>query len=146
MANSANSVALRNRYFTVEQLNAMSSEDLNAYCFIPGDKADWDVEFNQEICDNIEKYEILKTLSGEPLGYIKTKIDFILAPWIPDGRKLNPKLLYTLQSILAKNPAQTRNAALTGKTNAFVIKSCLKLTTIIEKAFECEVETLIDED
>ena len=146
MANSIRPTALENRYFTAEQLNAMSAEDLNRYCFVSGKKEDWDNDFNKEICDNIDRYDILKTLSGEPLGYIKTRIDMTMFPWIPEGKKLNPKLLYALQTILAKNPAQTRNAALTGKTNSFIIKSCLKLTEIIEKAFACEVETLFDED
>ena len=138
MAKNVN-YAFANRYLSADQLNSMSSEEVYNYCFINGNKEDWDTDFNAEICDNIERYDILKTLSGEPLGYIKTKIDMIMLKWVPDGKKLNPKLLYTLQTILERNKAQVRNVALTGKANSYISKSCINLTEIINKAFANEL-------
>ena len=137
MANSVNNSAFTNRYLTAEQLNAMSNEDINKYCFINGNRTEWETDFNDEICDNIDRYELLKTLSGRPLSYIKTKIAYNLLNWLPEGKKLNPKLLFTLQSILAKNKVEVRNASLKGTANQHISTSCTNLTEIINKAFEC---------
>lgn len=123
-------------YYTPVQLESMTSEQLYKYCFISGNKEDWDEDFNNEILKNIGHYQILKSLSGEPLSYIKTKISFKMQNWIPEGKKLNPKLLYTLQAILMRNNVETRNSALTGKANAHVSDSCAALTTIINKSFD----------
>ena len=138
MAN-VNNTAFEKRYLTSEQLDSMSSEDINRYCFIDGDKKDWDDDFDNEICDNLEHYQLLKTLSGNPLGYIKAKIDYNMSSWLPEDKKLNPRLLYTLQSILSRNKIQVRNASLTGKPNSHIMDSCTNLTSIINKSFDCEV-------
>ena len=144
MAKNANNLTLQNKYFTADQLRSLSSENVYNYCFIDGAKEEWDTDYDAEIINNIDNYGILKSLSGEPLGFIKTKIDMIMSEWIPEGKKLNPKLVYTLQSILAKNPAQVRNVALTGKANSYISKSCINLTQIINKAFEDELA--VDDD
>ena len=144
MAKNASNLTLQNKYLTADQLNSLSSEQIYNYCFIDGQKEEWETDYDDEIINNIEKYSILKTLSGEPLGFIKTKIDMTMSEWIPEGKKLNPKLVYTLQSILAKNPAQVRNVALTGKANFYIVKSCTSLTQLINKAFEDEL--IVDED
>jgi len=126
----------QNSFLTASQLNSLSSADINRYCFINGKKEEWDSDFINEIVDNIETYELLKTLSGNPLSYIKTKLYTILKKWIPAGTKLNPRLLYTLQDILAQNEKEVRSASMTGKPNNHIQESCTKLTTIINKAFE----------
>lgn len=144
MAKNVSNLALQNKYLTAEQLNALSSENVYNYCFIDGQKQEWENDYDDEIINNLNNYPILQSLSGEPLGFIKTKIDMIMSQWIPEGKKLNPKLVYTLQSILAKNPAQVRNVALTGKANSYISKSCINLTKIINKAFEDELT--VDED
>ena len=128
---------LKDRYFTAEQLKAMSSADINRYCFIPGSKSDWTNDFNAEVVNNIQNYDLLKTLSGKPLSYVMKKFEYNLFKWIPNGKKLNPKILYTLQSILETNIVEVRNASLTGTANSFISSSCTKLTEIINKAFEC---------
>lgn len=133
-----NSSLFQNRYLTEFQLNAMSDAEIYKYCFVPGKKEEWDVDFNREISDNLERYNILKTLSGKPLSYIKTKIYYNMSTWLPEGKKLNPKLLFTLQSILSKNLVEVRNASLTGISNPHLSQSCIKLTEIINKAFNCE--------
>lgn len=138
MTNNFNNVSFQNRYLTAEQLNSLSTENLYDYCFIKGNKKDWELDFNKEICDNMDRYPLLSTLAGKPLGYILTKIDMTMSPWIPEGRKLNPKLIYSLQTLIAKNPSQVRDSALTGKANAFISASCTNLTKIINKAFEAE--------
>ncbi len=138
MANSVNLIAFQNRYLTAKELNAMSNENIYKYCFVRGSKTDWDTDFNDEICNNIEKYDLLKTLSGDPLSYIKTKIDYNMSNWIPVGKKLNPKLLYTLQTIIETDRVSVRNASLTGKINNHIADSCTRLTGIINKGFSCE--------
>lgn len=133
-------IALEKRFLTSDQLSNLTEEELYKYCFIAGKKEEWDTDFNKELVDNIEKYELLKTLSGVPLSYIKTKINMIMSNWLPEGTKLNPRLLYALQSILAKDEKQTRAVALTGTANSHVSDSCIALTTIINKAFEYTAE------
>ena len=86
----------------------------------------------------------MQTLSGEPLGYIKTRIFVNVSKWIPEGKKLNPKLIYTLQTILEKNPSQLRTASLTGKATAYLSKCCSGLTELINKGFEDEVTNNIN--
>lgn len=133
-------IALTKRFLTADELSNLSESDLYKYCFIAGEKEDWETDFNEEIVDNIEKYGLLKTLSGVPLSYIKTKINIIMSNWLPEGTKLNPRLVYSLQSILAKDEKQTRQASLTGTANAHISDSCVALTTIINKAFEYTVD------
>lgn len=139
MAKTASNSTLQNKYLTADQLRALSSEQVYDYCFIDGRKEDWETDYDDEIINNLSNYPILQSLSGQPLGYIKTKIDMIMSQWIPAGKKLNPKLVYTLQSILEKNPAQVRNVALTGNANLFISRTCINLTQIINKAFENEL-------
>ena len=139
MAKNVNISAFQNKYLSADQLRAMTSEEVYNYCFVDGRKEEWDTDYNDEIVNNIEQYGILQSLSGEPLGFIKTKIDMIMSEWIPNGKKLNPKLVYTLQTILAQNKAQVRNVALTGRANSYISKSCTSLTQIINKAFENEL-------
>ena len=123
-------------FLTADELKSLSSEEVYRYCFINGNKADWDSDFNKEIVNNISNYELLKTLSGEPLSFIKTKLSMILSRWIPTGTKLNPRLLFTLQDILSQDEPQVRDSSLTGKPNDHIRQSCIKLTLIINKAFE----------
>ena len=68
-----------------------------------------------------------------------------MSKWIPEGKKLNPKLIYTLQTILERNKAQLRNVALTGKANAYLLKCCSSLTELINKAFEDELTNNADD-
>ncbi len=135
-----NNIPLTKKFLTANELSSLSSKNIERYCFLPGNKTAWETEFNAEIIDNIEKYEILKTLSGEPLSYIKSKIFMIMSNWLPKGTKLNPRLCYTIQDIISKNKTETRNASLTGETNEHIMKSCIALTTIINKAFENSIE------
>ena len=135
---------LSNRYLTADELEALSSKDVYSYCFIDGKKSEWSQDYYSEICDNIDRYDSMQTLSGEPLGYIKTRIYINMSKWIPEGKKLNPKLIYTLQTILERNKAQLRNLALTGKANVYLSKCCSNLTELINKAFEDELSNNID--
>ena len=130
---------LSNRYLSADELEAMSSKDVYSYCFISGNKSEWSHDYFSELCDNIDRYDSMQTLSGEPLGYIKTRIYMNMSKWIPEGKKLNPKLIYTLQTILERNKTQLRNVALTGKANAYLSKCCSSLTELINKAFEDEL-------
>ena len=132
----AKNVALEKRFLTSEELSSLTEAELYKYCFIEGKKEEWDTDFNKEIVNNIEKYESLKALSGVPLSYIKTKIDYQMSNWLPKGTKLNPRLLYSLQTILEKDEKHLREAGLTGTTNSHISDSCIALTTIINKAFE----------
>lgn len=145
MAKYSNNTSISNRYLTADELMSLSSANVYSYCFINGSKEEWSSDFYSEICDNIERYDSMQSLSGEPLGYIKTRINMNMSKWIPEGKKLNPKLIYTLQTILERNPAQLRTLALTGKATAYLSKCCSGLTELINKGFDDELETSSDD-
>ena len=116
MTNNFNNVSFQNRYLTAEQLNSLSTENLYDYCFIKGNKKDWELDFNKEICDNMDRYPLLSTLAGKPLGYILTKIfssaDFLaarqsFAERMPRERgvvDLLPSIIFTKALIIIRSP------------------------------------------
>ena len=138
MATPQKQIPLKDRYFTADQLAQLSAETLHKYCFIDGDVEEWDDDFNNELYSDEVRYKMMLALFGQPLSYLQTRIYMTVSPWLAEGKKLNPKLLYTLQSILMKNPTATRTAALTGKANKFLVDSCHDFAAIMEKAFAYE--------
>lgn len=126
---------LKDKYLTIDTLKALPKDKLTEYCLIDGDAKDWSVDINAEIEDK-EMYKNLRSLFGRTLDYMAQKIFNTCSPWLPENKKLNPKLLFTLQSILEKDKVNLMTVATTGKANKYILDSTLELTALVGKAFE----------
>lgn len=119
-------------------LENLSDKELNTYCLINGDKNKTFDEFVSEISDNRDMYPLLASLSGKPLSYVLTKLTNTTFPYIPAGKKLNPRLVYAIECNLNTNKDATRSSALQDKVNEHVISSCKKVINAINGAFNIE--------
>ncbi|MBE5741638.1 MAG: hypothetical protein E7351_03850 [Clostridiales bacterium] len=134
------------QYYRFDKLYSLSSQELHQYCFIDGSKDDWEKDFNDEILDNEKIYaDGLLSLEGVPLNYILSRIGNNILPWIPSDKKLNAKILYTLNTILITKKDKVRDAALTQQATKHIKESCAALTTIINKAFSPSPNQNIDD-
>lgn len=126
---------LKDRYLTIDALKALPKDKLTEYCLIDGKVNDWSNDINTEI-ESKEIYKNLRSLLGRNLDYMAQKIFNTCSPWLPENKKLNPRLLFTLQSVLEKDKANLIKVATTGKASPYIMESVLELTSVIGKTFE----------
>ena len=114
------------QFLTFEQLNSMTKQELYDYCLIDGTMDSWEVDCTNEIVANIDKYGILKSFNGAPFNYIISKWVYTVETYLPVGKKLNARLLYSLENLIKQNKKECMATASAKKPTKYILDTCIK--------------------